>query len=658
MKFRFLSILAALLFVAMAARSQTTAFTYQGQLSSNSVPANGLYDLRFQLFNVSSNAVGNPFTNSPTGVTNGLFTATLNFGTSVFDGSDRWLQIAVRNYGDTNDYTPLSPLQPITSVPYAIRSLNAVNATNAMFLTTPLQGTNITGIISVTNLPVNVAFLNSNQTFTGSDTFSGAVTANNSGNTFSGAFSGDGSGLLNIPATVLTGTLPDARLSANVALQSNAVVNFAGSVGASNFVGAGHGLTNVPGAFFWVIPTNGLMYPNVGYICTNDFTPVTLILPTTNSASIGDTYKVVGAGDAGWIIAQTNGETIFSANLSDSIGDNWTARDSVRAWTGIASSADGTKLVACVKGGAIYTSTNSGATWTATSSGNKNWSSVASSVDGTKLVGTVGDNVSATGQIYTNDNSGAGSWTAKASVQQWVSVASSADGTKLIAANYSSGASGGIYISSNSGGTWTFPASRPFCSAVASSADGTKLVATVFGNVAQGIYTSTNSGSTWQQCTNSGDWVAVASSADGTRLVAAADPASGTGKIFVSANGGATWSTTSPSQKWTAVASSADGSRLAAVGSDGVLYTSPDSGSTWLQRSVTNAPWAGITSSADGSKLAAVANGGFIYTSSQGSTTTGANGYLSGAQHSAIELIYTGNGNFLPLNHEGTIRAY
>ena len=81
------------------------------------------------------------------------------------------------------------------------------------------------------------------------------VTANNSSNAFSGAFAGNGGGLTNVPATSLTGTLPDARLSANVALQSNPDLNFAGAVYATNFIGAGHGLTNVPGAFFWVTVT-------------------------------------------------------------------------------------------------------------------------------------------------------------------------------------------------------------------------------------------------------------------------------------------------------------------------------------------------------------------------------------------------------------------
>jgi hypothetical protein len=113
----------------------------------------------------------------------------------------------------------------------------------------------------------------------------------------------------------------------------------------------------------------------------------------------------------------------------------WTARDSNRQWSSVASSADGTKLVAAVQNGQIYTSTDSGVTWTARA-GSLPWSSVASSADGTKLV--AGDYY---GQIYTSMDSGV-TWTAQASGQDWYSVASSVDGNKLVAA---AGADGKIY---------------------------------------------------------------------------------------------------------------------------------------------------------------------------------------------------------------------
>lgn len=77
-------------------------------------------------------------------------------------------------------------------------------------------------------------------------------------------------------------------------------------------------------------------------------------------------------------------------------GVTWTARDSARDWRGVASSSDGTKLVATVLAGQLYTSTDSGVTWTARESV-RAWREVASSSDGVKLVATV-----AAGQTYTS----------------------------------------------------------------------------------------------------------------------------------------------------------------------------------------------------------------------------------------------------------------
>src|SRR5450432_211352 len=167
---------AALLLLAIVARAQPTAFTYQGRLNSGTNPATGVFDFRFQIYNANSVAVAGPLTNAPVGVTNGLFMVALDFGGNVFDGSPRTLEIGVRVFGDTNTYSVLAPRQPILSVPYAVQSLNA---SNAMALSTPLQSTNITGTIPDTQLSANVALLNSNQVFTGANKFSGAVTATN-----------------------------------------------------------------------------------------------------------------------------------------------------------------------------------------------------------------------------------------------------------------------------------------------------------------------------------------------------------------------------------------------------------------------------------------------------------------------------------------------
>src|SRR5215468_2381370 len=77
--------------------AQGTAFTYQGRLNDGVNPANGSYDVTFTLFGASSGGspIAGPRTNSPTAVTNGLFTVTLDFS-NQFPGTPRWLEIGVR----------------------------------------------------------------------------------------------------------------------------------------------------------------------------------------------------------------------------------------------------------------------------------------------------------------------------------------------------------------------------------------------------------------------------------------------------------------------------------------------------------------------------------------------------------------------------------
>ena len=114
------------------ADSLTTAFTYQGRLTSGSGVANGSYDFEFHLRDAP--AAGNPvsITNTLAAiVSNGLFTVALDFGANTFTNTDRWLEIAVRANGDSI-FTTLSPRQQLTPTPYAMFSANALTATTLL----------------------------------------------------------------------------------------------------------------------------------------------------------------------------------------------------------------------------------------------------------------------------------------------------------------------------------------------------------------------------------------------------------------------------------------------------------------------------------------------------------------------------------------------
>ncbi len=276
-------------------------------------------------------------------------------------------------------------------------------------------------------------------------------------------------------------------------------------------------------------------------------------------------YSIASSADGSKLVAVGN-QTWFSTNS----GMNWTQSTSSGGSYAVASSADGTKMVSVSCPGGIYTSTNFGASWKNTIAPTMNWGAVASSADGTKLVAATdgGYNTTINGGIYTSSDSG-NSWTKQTAaptsnypqgtIPNWLGVASSADGTKLAAASDNGGILNGIGVgictSANSGATWAY-SSAPIVDwvSIASSSTGTTLVASRLDN---GIYTSTNSGASWTATANVFSY-SVASSADGTKLVAVG------GAIYTSTNSGMSWTqqTNAPSAGWEAVASSADGTKL------------------------------------------------------------------------------------------------
>jgi hypothetical protein len=171
-------------------QAQGNAFTYQGQLTDNGNAYTGNAEFQATLWSVPSGGTALA-TNSPTqvivGVTNGLFVLPLNFGAN-FPGAERWLQLEVRT--TIGAFTTLAPRQPLTATPYAITASN---------LSGTLPTTQLSGAVASANL---------------AGTYSGALTLNNAANSFGGS----GAGLTALNASQLTsGTVPDARLEANVA---------------------------------------------------------------------------------------------------------------------------------------------------------------------------------------------------------------------------------------------------------------------------------------------------------------------------------------------------------------------------------------------------------------------------------------------------------
>jgi hypothetical protein len=331
----------------------------------------------------------------------------------------------------------------------------------------------------------------------------------------------------------------------------------------------------------------------------------TLELRTTSPDTCGGSFDVsvsVGPVSDTWTIAAGNTYT-------------WTQRTSagLRKWMDVASSADGTKLVAVAKDGYIYTSTDSGATWTErTGPGVQKWAAAASSADGTKLAVVAGVSGSGNRYIYTSTDSGA-TWTQRTSAgsRDWRNIEMSDDGTQIVANVFD----GYIYTSINSGGTWTertglgvqfnqgvinyfgpigpkivswadnfiqtsldggaswTQRGAPLTGAarIVSTPDGSKFVATV--NFATDSYfqISTDQGDTWSAGplgAGSCNVSSVSMSSSGEVIISAAGTFSTACYLNVSLDGGASVSpqTAAGQQWWRSSASSANGSKFAAVG--------------------------------------------------------------------------------------------
>ncbi len=128
-------VIAAALLVAVtapSARAQSTAFTYQGQLSSNGQPANGVHDLRLKLFDAATGngQVGATICVNNVEVINGTFSTLIDFGQQFTTPSPRFLEVTVRaDIGQpcTDDfgYVTLAPRQQLIATPLAIHARSA-----------------------------------------------------------------------------------------------------------------------------------------------------------------------------------------------------------------------------------------------------------------------------------------------------------------------------------------------------------------------------------------------------------------------------------------------------------------------------------------------------------------------------------------------------
>ena len=151
---------------AAAPQAPGTAFAYQGYFTDSGKPADGLYDLSFRLLGDQYEVVagGGPmwsntdflrpaagWTVEDVMVKDGQFQVDIDFGPAVvYDGSVRFLEVAVRAGASAGEFRILVPPHRLVPVPKALHA-NAAGA--------------VTGLLSISNLPPSVARLDLPQVF-------------------------------------------------------------------------------------------------------------------------------------------------------------------------------------------------------------------------------------------------------------------------------------------------------------------------------------------------------------------------------------------------------------------------------------------------------------------------------------------------------------
>jgi prepilin-type N-terminal cleavage/methylation domain-containing protein len=287
----------------------------------------------------------------------------------------------------------------------------------------------------------------------------------------------------------------------------------------------------------------------------------------------------------------------------------WTDRSSAgsKSWRGIATSADGKRLLAAPYNDYLLQSTDSGATWSSlTAPGQQSWYSAASSSDGTKLFAV---SASSGGRIYRSTDSGA-TWSTVGPTKDFRNVSVSTSGSVVVASPYS----GYPSLSTDGGATWsdanTSNGSKTITQTIVSG-DGSTLYEATFGDL---VYKSINAGTSWSGLSNYGyNYQQIATSSNGAKLIGGIYDT-----VYVSNDGGATktsYSTPTCNNTWTGLSMSSDGAHIIGSRYQCNVYTSNDSGATWTtQTSLGTGSWQTLAASPDISNISVLRYGGLIST--------------------------------------------
>jgi hypothetical protein len=226
---------------------------------------------------------------------------------------------------------------------------------------------------------------------------------------------------------------------------------------------------------------------------------------------------------------------------SSDYGFNWAASDvPSTVYTCLAASLTGQYVVVGDNAGNLYKSSNYGVSYTLLASSLSYIYAISISSDGQYFYAAPNDG---TGDIYLGSGATVTTSNVGASIL-WYSIACDSTGAYVYAVGYDGSNNGLLYSSADYGATWALNTTLPAfpngnANQIACDSTG-QLINLAAGP--QGIYQSTNGGSTWTQLSApiaGRYWKFLASDSTGTNLIAG--DFFGYGTVFTSSDSGATW---------------------------------------------------------------------------------------------------------------------
>ena len=229
-------------------------------------------------------------------------------------------------------------------------------------------------------------------------------------------------------------------------------------------------------------------------------------------------------------------------------------------FTGIKTSPDGSKIIACCNSNSIFISTDSGSSWSPLAPfGTEQWGGVSASDDFQIILAGTSTSSPVTSQLKFSTDGG-------------TNVSSFIPG---VSQNYD---------------------------AVVVSPNGNLFATAPRGSF---VYTSIDGGLNWTPQTNSGsrNWTSIACSINGTFITACVN----TGYIFTSTNSGVNWTqqTNSGSRNWESIACSASGSTICGCDSTNTIYLSYNRGVDWVSTLISGETVLSLSITSDGGKIVA-----------------------------------------------------